>query len=232
MTDQRAATREQIRELDRVAVQDYAIAGLVLMENAGRACARAAADMLGGADGARATVLCGRGNNGGDGFVAARHLSNWGAHVEVLLLARLDELLQGEGEAAANLRIILNMGLPVHEVTRPDQVAAAVRERADCDLMVDALLGTGTTGEVREPYRSAIRALNACERPVLAVDVPSGLDCNTGRPLGVAVRADRTVTFVLSKVGFTQAGAAAYTGRVEVAEIGIPRAAVERIVGS
>jgi NAD(P)H-hydrate epimerase len=226
-----AATREQIRELDRIAIQDYGIPGLVLMENAGRACARAAADMLDRLDGPDVVVLCGRGNNSGDGFVIARHLANWGAAVEILLLTPAGEVLKGEGEAAVNLRIALNMGIPLHQLEEPDRTAQAIRDRGEADLLVDALLGTGLTGEVREPYRSAIEAVNRCSCPVLAVDVPSGLDCDTGRPLGVAVRADRTVTFALSKVGFTEAGADAYTGRVEVAEISIPRAAIERIVG-
>ncbi len=224
-----AATRDQIRELDRTAIEDYGIPGLILMENAGRACARAADEMLGGADGRKATILCGRGNNGGDGFVVARHLSNWGADVLVLLAARTEDALAQEGEAATNLRIILDMDIPVKEVPAPGQVAEALRERADSDLIVDALLGTGVRGEVKEPFRSAIEAVNECGCPVLAVDVPSGLDCDTGEALGAAIRADRTVTFVLSKVGFTQPGAQQYTGRVEVAEIGIPRRAIEEL---
>jgi len=227
MTGEFAATRDQIRELDRAAIQDYGIPGLLLMENAGRACARAAAEMLGGAPGKRVTVLCGRGNNGGDGYVVARHLSNWGADVEVLLVAKLDDALSREGEAATNLRIILSMGVPLREVSAADEVARAVGDRGDSDLIVDALLGTGVRGEVAEPFRSAIRAVNDCECPVLAIDVPSGLDCDAGQALGVAVRADRTVTFVLSKVGFAKPGARQYTGAVEVAEISIPKRAIE-----
>ena len=221
-------TREQARELDRIAICEYGIDGLILMENAGRWCARAAARMLGQVDGARVAVLCGKGNNGGDGFVIARHLSNWGAEPQVVLLAGIDQVLAANSDASANLRIVLNMELPVLAATTPQDAAGAVRERADSALIVDALLGTGAQGEVREPFLSAVRAVNDCACPVLAVDVPSGLDCDTGRPLGEAVRANRTVTFVAPKVGFAAAGAAQYTGQVEVAEIGIPRSVLAK----
>ncbi|MCK4373740.1 MAG: NAD(P)H-hydrate epimerase, partial [Candidatus Brocadiae bacterium] len=196
MNNEFAAIREQVRELDRAAIEDYGVQGLILMENAGRRCARVAADMIGGAQGKRVTVLCGKGNNGGDGFVVARHLSNWGARVSVLLLAAIEDVLAQANEASVNLRIILNICIPVDEVPSAEEVVRAVRERAGSDLLVDGLLGTGVRGEVRDPFRSAIEAVNECNRPVLAIDVPSGLDCDTGEPLGTAVRAERTVTFV------------------------------------
>ncbi len=224
------ATRSQIRELDRIAIEEYGIDGLILMENAGRWCARSADRMVGGAAGRRVVVLCGPGNNGGDGFVVARHLSNWEADVGVLLLGRVEEALLGPREAATNLRITRNMSTEVRELASAPDAAQAIRDCSDSDLLVDALLGTGMHGEVREPFRSAIAAVNKCDCPVLAVDVPSGLDCDTGRPLGEAVRADRTVTFVLNKAGFTRPGARDYTGEVEVAEISIPRAAIEKVL--
>ncbi len=222
-----AATREQVRELDRIAIEQYGMDGLILMENAGRWCARAAERMLGAAEGRTVAVFCGRGNNGGDGFVVARHLVNWGAEVHIVLLAPLGEVLRDDGEAAMNARIAHNMGIPVTEAQDSGTTVTAVEAHAGDDLLIDALLGTGVTGELREPYGSAIKALNRCTSPVLAVDVPSGLDCDTGEPLGAAVRATRTVTFVFSKRGFRQPGAADYTGEVEVAEISIPRTAIE-----
>ncbi len=230
MTAPPAATREQIRRLDRIAIEHYGIPGAILMENAGRACAEAAADMLGGAEGRRVLVVCGKGNNGGDGFVLARHLANRGARVEVLLLARIADVLEADGESALNLRIARRMETPVRELADAEEAQGAIGEMEGCDLVVDALLGTGVSGEVREPFRSAIEAINAQQAPVLAVDVPSGLDCDTGEPLGVAVRADRTVTFAVAKAGFTRSGAEAYTGPVEVAEIGIPRAEIETLL--
>jgi len=225
-----AATRSQVRELDRIAIEQYGIPGIVLMENAARACALAAADMLGGVDGKQVAVLCGKGNTGGDGFAIARHLTNWGAQVRLLLLASADDVLARSGESATNLDIALKMAIPLCELHDGQEAAGAIAGCAGADLMVDALLGTGLTGPVWEPHLTAIRALNALNVPVLAVDVPSGLDCDTGRPLGDAVRADRTVTFVFSKVGFGRPGATDYTGPVEVAEISIPRAAIERVL--
>jgi len=227
VTAQRLLTREQVRAVDRVAIEQYGIPGVVLMENAGRACARAAAEMMGDAADAGAVVLCGRGNNGGDGFVIARHLSNGGARVRIVLLGSAEDVLGGGGDAAVNLRIALNMALPLREAPSGSEAAEAIRSLAGADLIVDAMLGTGARGEVREPVRSAIEALNDCGRPVLAVDVPSGLDCDTGRPMGLAVRAARTVTFVAAKVGFAQPGAEDYTGVIEVAEIGLPRAVLD-----
>jgi NAD(P)H-hydrate epimerase len=226
------ATREQVRELDRLAIEHYGISGLILMENAGHRCAVAAAEMLGGAEGRRVAVLCGGGNNGGDGFVIARHLTNWGADVSVLLLAEIDKVLGRGGDASINLEIVLNMDVPVREVADAGAFAQAFAGCADADLLVDALLGTGVHGAVRDPFAAAIRAINAVGRPVLAVDVPSGLDCNSGQPLGEAVRADRTVTFVLNKVGFTEPGAEAFTGTVQVAEISIPRQAVRQVISA
>ncbi len=223
MAGQKALTREQMRELDRIAIEDYGIPGLILMENAGTACAAAASRMLGGAEGKCVLILAGRGNNGGDGFVVARHLSNRGADVAVLLLAAVDEVLEGGGDAATNLRIALAMDIPVEQVPTAQQVREAMRQRAAPDLLVDALLGTGISGEVREPFASAIRSINETDAPVLAVDVPSGLDCDTGEPLGAAVRADRTVTFAALKAGMTQPGAERFTGPVTVAQISIPQ---------
>jgi len=220
------ATAEQIRELDRIAIDECAIPGLILMENAGRACAEAAREALGDAEGKRVDVFCGRGNNGGDGFVVARHLANWGAEVHGYLLAKIEDV--SGGDAAVNLHVALNMGIPVTELPCRRDVLDAGDEWRRCDLVVDALLGTGVSGEVREPFRSAIERINGVGRPVLAVDVPSGLDCDTGEPLGLAVRADRTVTFAVNKVGFTRPQAQAYTGKVTVAEISIPRFVIER----
>lgn len=231
------ATREQARELDKAAIDGVGVKGLILMENAGRACALVAADMLAGADGARdgggwrtpnltgrrVSVFCGMGNNGGDGFVIARHLHNWGAHVRAFLLGSIAEALVRAGAAAVNLEIALNMDIPVTEIGGAADVQAAAHACDGDALIIDALLGTGLDRDVREPYRSAIRTICELDCPALAVDVPSGLDCDTGRPLGCAVVADVTVTFVLSKLGFSCPGAAEYTGRVEVAEISIPR---------
>jgi len=220
-------TRDQARELDRIAIGQYGVPGLVLMENAGRACADEAVKMLGQGARGRVVVLCGKGNNGGDGFVVARHLENRGCEVQTFLVGETDAVLRAADECAVNLRIVLNMGIPVVEVRGEGEIAAALQAAARADLVVDAMLGTGLSGEVRGPYRALIEGINGLGVPVLSVDVPSGLDCDTGRALGVAVKADRTVTFVLTKRGYAQPGAEQFTGQVRVAQISMPRRMIE-----
>ena len=221
----RPMTRTEVRGLDAKAIDEYGIPGVVLMENAGRGAAEAVIEMLSCIDAPRVAILCGKGNNGGDGFVMARHLHNRGIPVETFYTGRAAEA--GDGDGALNMRVVLNMGLPFEEVTTAEETAALGGRLSAYDLIVDALLGTGLTGEVREPLRSLIDAINTCGRPVLAVDIPSGLDCDEGRSLGVAVRATRTVTFAATKVGFTQSEGREHCGPVTVVDIGAPRCLLE-----
>jgi len=211
-------TTEQMRSLDRVAIDDYGIPGLVLMENAGRAVAEAAAEMLDGSG--RVVVVCGRGNNGGDGFVAARHLSNRSVPVELYVLAAVDDL---QGEAAINCHIAQRMGLPIFENPDPAALEAAV---GSADLVIDAILGTGISGEVRDPAQSAIAAINHSQARVLAVDIPSGISGDTGQVMGVAVRADRTLTFGLPKIGHYCYPGRDHCGEIELVDISLPAALV------
>jgi len=222
-----AVTRSQARRIDAVAMEHYGVPGLILMENAGRECARIAVEMLGEPAGKKVVVLCGNGNNGGDGFVIARHLTNAGADVRVALLADAEKLLARQDDAATNLAILLKSAVPVHEVMLKKEVAAAVQ---GAELIVDALLGTGPHTKLRPPLPSTIEVVNNSGARVLAVDVPSGLDCDTGKPLGLAVSAEQTVTFVFTKTGFLQPGASSYTGAVKVVPIGVPRIALEHLL--
>ena len=221
----RPMTRAEVREVDRRAIEEFGIPGMVLMENAGRGAADIAQAMLAGIDAPRVLILCGKGNNGGDGFVMARHLHNRGVPVETFYAGKAADA--GEGDGGANLRIVQKMSIPLAEVLTPEEVAALADPLAHYDLIVDALLGTGLQGEPREPTRSLIAAANASGRPVLAVDIPSGLDCDTGQALGDAVRATRTATFVAHKMGFTKPEARAYCGAVTVVDIGVPRCLAE-----
>jgi len=207
-------TTEQMRSLDRAAIDDYGIPGVVLMENAGRAMAEAAAQMLDGSG--RVIVVCGRGNNGGDGFVAARHLSNRSVPVEVYLLAAVDDL---EGDAATNCHIAQRMKVPIFE--NPDQatIEAAVNS---ANLVIDAILGTGISGEVHGAAREAIEAINQSTAPVVAVDIPSGISGDTGQVMGVAVRADRTLTFGLPKIGHYCYPGRDHCGEIELVDISLP----------
>ena len=212
--------------MDRTAIDEFGVPGVVLMENAGRG----AADILRQQDPqGRVVICCGSGNNGGDGFVIARHLTNWGLDVRTLLLADPERL---KGDAAINYTIAERAGLPLVACFGEDGCARLADELRSSAWVVDALLGTGLQGEVRPPYSDAIEAINAAGRPVLAIDIPSGLDCDTGEPLGCAVRAAITVTFVAEKKGFANPAAREYLGQVHVVDIGVPRRVLEPFLAS
>lgn len=214
-------TAEQMRELDRRATEDYGIPGIVLMENAGLRAFDAAREMLNGVPGKRVVVIAGRGNNGGDGFCIARHLANAGARVECFLAGEVDQV---SGDARVNLDSVLKMGISVQELESVGTVEMPLRH---ADLVIDSLLGTGIKGEVTGLVADLIDAINACGRPALSIDVPSGLISDTGAIAGRCARAARTVTFGLPKIGLVFYPGAGYVGDLTVADIGIPREALQ-----
>lgn len=222
-----ALTRAQIRRVDELAVSRYGMVGLQLMENAGRNAAAMIDDRYGPRG--RALIACGGGNNGGDGFVIARHLHNRGWMVSCLLTTDESNLSH---DCAINYRVVRNMGLDVPIIARgqPEPATmAATRET----VLIDALLGTGFSGEVRSPVAEVIAALDATpRRAMVAIDLPSGLDCDTGRPAQTTIRADLTITFVARKVGFDAPTAATWTGDVVVADIGAPQCLVDEVSAS
>jgi len=211
-----------MRAVDARAVGQLGIPGPRLMESAGTGAARVIAREFAPIRGKRVVLLCGKGNNGGDGFVVARRLTASGARVRVLLLARRDEV---KGDAAAALRRWRGR---VDEVIAPSPLTALARELARADVIVDALLGTGLTGAARGLMASAIDAINAAGRPVASLDLPSGLGSDTGAVLGPVVKARVTPTFAGHKRSLLLYPGAALAGRVEVIDIGIPAAEVER----
>jgi len=213
----RALTREQIREVDRAAIEELRIPGLLLMENAAIGVADVATDLSAQHPGP-VVIVCGPGNNGGDGLAAARHLSNRGLDVRVNLAVPADAYRDGS-DAATNLAIVRAMDIPIHEDV----------DYGGAGLIVDALLGTGLVRDVRDPFRTAVIAMNEAGCPVLAVDLPSGLDANTGQVLGAAVRATVTATMVAPKVGFERMDGPAHVGRIVVVDIGVPPSLVERV---
>jgi NAD(P)H-hydrate epimerase len=216
----RSLTREEVRDIDRRSIEELGLPGIVLMENAGRGAAELLISL--GIDGP-VSVVAGKGNNGGDGFVIARHLANHGFDVRVLLFAHPRELA---GDALTNYRVLCAAGMPPRSCAEGSS-AAWKDELKSGSWIVDALLGTGTRGAVREPFGTIIEQINAAGVRVFAVDLPSGLDCDNGQPLGPCVRAAHTATFVAPKRGFDTPGAAAYTGQVQVIDIGVPRSLLE-----
>jgi NAD(P)H-hydrate epimerase len=220
--DLRPLRRDEVRALDARAAEELGLPTLVLMENAGRGAADRLVE-LAGAGRPRVVIACGPGNNGGDGGVVARHLDARGVPVRVVWFARRDQI---KGDAETQRGIVERSGIPqevwfeAHD--RPPTPAELDALLADADWIVDGLLGTGLARPVEGTLRDVIEAMNRSGKPILALDLPSGLDADSGRPLGPAVVARATVTFVARKLGFDAPGAASYTGDVFVADIGLP----------
>jgi NAD(P)H-hydrate epimerase len=217
-------TRQQSRLVDRRAEEVYGFSGLVLMENAGRGCA----DQICRLNFARPVVICcGKGNNAGDGFVIARHLDLRAHEVRVLLWAEPEELT---GDAGVNFRILQKCGVPIEIFGRRHDSSRLVQLLKGAGWIVDALLGTGAQGEPRPPLDQVIDQLNAAAAPKLAVDLPSGLDCDTGQPAQHTIRAVHTYTFVAAKPGFYVPSAAEYTGKIHVLDIGVPPKLINEVL--
>jgi NAD(P)H-hydrate epimerase len=214
-------SRDQVRAFDTWAINELGIPGVVLMENAGRSCAELIAEKLSGIAGPKVCIFCGTGNNGGDGFVIARHLLNRGFAVVVVICGDRNKI---KGDARVNLDILEGLGVPIEKLdvdTESDIEGRAATFARGADMIVDCIFGTGLTGELRDEHKRLIEGINSLGCPVLAVDIPSGLDCDTGQSLGAAIRANCTVTFVALKKGFVLENAKALTGDVYVASIGV-----------
>jgi NAD(P)H-hydrate epimerase len=192
----KVVTAKEMQELDRRATAEYGIPSLLLMENAGSEATREMLVAFPALLRSRVVILCGRGNNGGDGFVVARHLLNRGATVETFLLARRDDV---RGDARVNLDILEKMGAAPAEIGDAGEMAALSDRIASADVVVDALLGTGAQGPAKGILAEAIEMVNRAGRPVVAVDIPSGLIADDPEPPGPAIRAVLTVAFALPK---------------------------------
>lgn len=216
----RLCTASEIMALDRQAINQLGIPGVVLMENAGRSCSDLFVQKFHDYCPGSVLVLAGKGNNGGDGYVMARILAGRGWRVTTLVLGAAEAI---SGDAGVMLKIIRNLGLPIHFVEDP----AVLREWFDTiapTLIIDAIFGTGLQSDVRGLQAAAINLVNASSAPVFAVDIPSGVDGSTGRVCGIAVQADLTVTFDHAKIGHGSQPGAGYVGDLKVVDIGIPLA--------
>ncbi len=217
-------TAAQIQEMDRRTIQEFGIPGRVLMECAGRGATRVFMKRIYGNGPGSVGVLAGRGNNGGVGFVMARYLAQMDVDVKVFLLAKTDSV---KGDAAANLKLLAAAHVPVVEIPAETDLAAHLSDMKHQTYWIDALLGTGLNADVKGHYREVIDLINTFNRPVLAVDIPSGLNADTGQPCGACIQAAATATFAFPKIGHVSYPGAQYCGHVEVIDIGIPPAMVK-----
>ncbi len=217
----KAVTVKQIQRLDRIAIDRYGIPSIILMENAGRAVAREVLKLLKKRKNHRVRIVCGQGNNAGDGLVAARHLMNDGLDVKVFIIGKGSCLKE---DAAVNYRILKLFKYPVVELGPND--TSITRDIKKAGVVVDAIFGVGLNREVPDPIRKVIEIINKNAKKVVAVDIPSGLDGSTGKIYGACVKADVTVCFSLLKKGFLKNDGPAYIGKVVVADIGIPKWAI------
>ena len=205
-------TAEEMRKIDDMTIREFQVDVLMLMENAGRATAVLARQMLlGQTIGKRVACLVGAGNNGGDGMVAARHLANWGAVVRVISGTSKDKM---KSVPLGQLNIIEKMGIPI---------LSTDHTLGDFDLLIDSLIGYGLEGNPRDRIATIIKDANASGCPILALDVPSGMNATTGKAYDPCIKATATLTLALPKTGFLAPGASPYVGDLYLADISIPR---------
>jgi len=211
----------EMRRLDRAAIEDFGIPSLLLMENAGRGVCEL---ILRDHRPCRTAIFIGKGNNGGDGLVVARHLANRGFQVRILMLEDPASL---KSDPLANFRIVEKMKLPFQKVTDDLSEEVLLSLFSDAELIVDALLGTGLKSDLQGRYKTAVIAIHNAFKPVVSIDVPSGLDADSGMVHGVAVAASMTATLGLPKAGLFTGAGPRNSGKIEIVDIGIPRVLLE-----
>ena len=214
-----------MQQIDATVIETFGIPRVLLMDHAGLALARSVRALVTRAPKRSIVICCGTGFNGGDGLSAARHLHEWGYPLRVSVIGRLDQL---RAEPATYATMLRRLGLPIVEGERVDALTQIEGWLAGCSLIVDALLGIGVRGAVREPFKQLIARMNRSGKPIVAADIPSGLDGDTGLPQGIAVKATRTVTFGAPKRGCLVGQGPAHTGELVVESITIPRRVLER----
>lgn len=213
-----------MQEIDKRAIEDFGIPSILLMENAGYKAFCVALDMLPEKRGKKVVCICGKGNNGGDGFVCARHLINKRIDTDIFLIGDPATLKK---DAKINYDILQKMGKTVNPLrTKEDFLKFKIKLRK-AQLLVDAIFGIGLSGEIKEPYRTAIEVMNQSKKPILAIDIPSGLDATTGNIFGICIKAKKTVTFGLPKVGFIMNYGPLNTGELITADISLPKQLLE-----
>ena len=216
-------TRDQVRQVDQIAIEHYGMDGIVLMENAGRG----AAEMIDRvAPEGQIIILCGAGNNGGDGYVIARHLQLFGRRAGIVSVVEIPRLV---GDAKTNAEIAIKAGIEIQEANQRSQITNALTVAS---TIVDCLLGTGAKGPLRGIYAAAVTAANNSDAVKIAIDIPTGLDCDSGEAGDPTFRASHTMTFVARKVGFDKHNADEFVGVVHEVGIGVPLKLLRDLCGS
>jgi ADP-dependent NAD(P)H-hydrate dehydratase / NAD(P)H-hydrate epimerase len=216
------ALAQQMRTLDSAAINEFGIPGIVLMENAGRKTCDMLIELYGNPEGKKVVVFAGPGNNGGDAFVVARHLHQNGADVIVNLLVQPEEI---SGDAKTNLNIVQKLPIPLHVLVDSQEIDSLDFSRAF--LIVDGLFGTGLKREITGRFAKVINDINKCTAPTVSLDIPSGMDSDSGQRLGACVHADVTYTYGLAKPGQFSYPGKVYCGDIKVVDIGIPPEVIE-----
>ena len=222
----RLVTAQEMGAMDQKASKEYGIPSVVLMENAGRSVADLVSSLLNNESLSSVLILAGKGNNGGDGFVAARHLFNQGVSVQIFLAGEPEKI---KGDALINLNIWRKMGQKTYSLLKNNDINLFRLAIMKANLIIDALYGTGFTGAVKEQMSAVMEVVNTSGKPVVSIDIPSGLVADTGCTEGQCVRAWHTVTFALPKLGLVLPEAKKYVGELHVADISIPAAVTKGI---
>ena len=217
-----------MREADRLTIEEVGIPSLVLMENAGRQVVAAIESVHAELLDQRVGILCGRGNNGGDGFVIARTLMQRGVDVLVLLMGRVADV---RGDARVNLEILGRLGLTVVEIADSQAWELHFSEVGDCGLIVDAIFGTGLNAPLSGLLQTVVADVNGSGIPVVSVDLPSGLSADSHKPIGDSIEAGLTVTLAAPKLPLVLPPAEARAGDIVIADVGVPIEVIERLDG-
>ncbi|MBU0469040.1 MAG: NAD(P)H-hydrate epimerase [Candidatus Omnitrophica bacterium] len=213
-----AVTVKQIQKIDDIAINKYGIASVVLMENAGRAVSQEVKRMLPKNKKAKAIIICGSGNNAGDGFVVARHLNEMNVDVKVFMLGRASNL---KNDAKINYEIVKKLKIPIKEFK--NVVERMIDDIKKADVVVDAIFGVGLNRELKGTFFDAVEVINKFSKKVVSIDIPTGLDGTNGTVYGICIKADKTITFSLPKKGFFCGQGRKFTGKVVIVDIGIPK---------
>lgn len=218
-------TVEQIQKLDKTAIEKFGMPSLSLMENAGKAVAKEVICALEDNKKSIVSVFCGLGNNAGDGFVIARHLINFGVDVRIYLIGNASNLKK---DAFVNYKILRNLSFPIIKIVKVNN--EILKNIKISDITIDAIFGVGLNRLIGEPFKSIIESINENSKKIIAVDIPSGLDGNSGEIYGTCVKAKTTITFSAKKIGFKNINAKQYLGKIKVVDIGIPRQSLNYVI--